>query len=121
MFNWFQKLDLNLEVEKIRLYFSKIDLPNWLIYNLPDFIWVFSFTSLLLIIWNMKISKESIIYVLIPLTLALASELGQFFSIVNGTFDKMDLLFYILGGLTSIIIISKSNHKKNENTIITYS
>lgn len=117
MFEWFEKINLGGAIEVIRDRFSSSDIPNWIVYNLPDFLWVFSFTSVILIIWDMKISKENIAYLFIPMGFGFVSEIGQFFSLVSGTFDKMDLLFYLIGGLTSIFIISNIKTKHNEKTI----
>lgn len=117
MFTWFEQINLLNEVELIRNQFSSYQLPNWIIYNLPDLLWVFSFTSLLFIIWNMKINRENITYLVIPMGLGIISEFGQLFSILNGTFDKMDLFFYLFGGLTSIFILRKFKTRNNEKTI----
>ena len=120
MFNWFQELSLTNEIELVRNHFSNYNFPDWIVYNLPDLLWVFSFTSLLLIIWNMKINKENIAYIIVPMGLGIISELGQLFSIMDGTFDKIDLLFYLLGGLTSVFIFSKLKTNNNEKTITTF-
>ena len=120
MFNWFEKINLSNEVRIIRDYFSNIELPNWIIYNLPDFLWVFSFTSLLFIIWNKKIEKENVFYILFPMGIGVLSEFGQLFSIINGTFDKVDIIFYVFGGLSSIYIISKFKINNYEKTVTTH-
>lgn len=120
MFDWFEKINLSNEVSIIRDYFSNVELPNWIIYNLPDFLWVFSFTSFLFIIWNKKIEKENLFYLLFPMGIGVLSEFGQLFSIINGTFDKVDILFYVFGGLSSIYIISKFKINNYEKTVTTH-
>ncbi len=120
MFDWFEKINLSNEVSIIRDYFSNVELPNWIIYNLPDFLWVFSFTSLLFIIWNKKIEKENVFYLLFPMGIGVLSEFGQLFSIINGTFDKVDIIFYVFGGLSSIYIISKFKINNYEKTVTTH-
>lgn len=67
-------------------------LPDWLLYSLPDGCWVYAFTSWMLIIWA-RFSP----WVLVALTLAIGSELGQLFSIVPGTYDNVDIVFYLFG------------------------
>ncbi len=121
MFSWFLQLNLSNEIELVRNHFSNYYLPHWILYNLPDFLWVFSFTSILLIIWNYTISRANFIYIFVPMLIGILSELGQFFSMVSGTFDKIDLLFYLFGGLTSIKMIAKLNLKNNEKALITSS
>jgi hypothetical protein len=120
MFNWFEKMNLSNEIETIRNYFVGIELPNWIVYNLPDLLWVFSFTSFLLLIWNKRIEKENLFYILFPMCIGVFSEIGQFFSIINGTFDKLDIIFYVFGGFSSILIISKLKINKNEKTITSH-
>jgi len=107
MFDWFEKINLSNEIEIIRGYFSNVQLPNWIIYNLPDLLWVFSFTSFLFIIWSKRIKKENMFYLIFPTGIGVISEFGQLFSIINGTFDTVDIIFYIFGGVSSILIISK--------------
>ena len=63
--------------------------------NLPDGLWVYSFTSVMLIVWQGSVSRDNILYVTIPLILAVVSEVGQFLGLIMGTFDVFDLLFYI--------------------------
>ena len=107
MFDWFEKINLSNQIEIIRGYFSNVQLPNWIIYNLPDLLWVFSFTSFLFIIWSKRIKKENMFYLIFPTGIGVISEFGQLFSIINGTFDTVDIIFYIFGGVSSILIISK--------------
>ncbi len=120
IFDWFEKINLSNEIEIIRNYFLNVKLPNRIIYNLPDLLWVFSFTSLLLIIWNKRIYKENILYLLFPMVIGVLSEFGQFLSIINGTYDTIDVIFYIFGGLSSILIISKFKLNNYEKTITTH-
>ena len=82
--------------------------PQWFIYNLPDLLWVFSFTSFLLIIWNKKISKKNCYYIIFPLIFAIIHEISQYFSIIDGTFDPIDLIFYLFGSFTSILLLKYS-------------
>ena len=57
----------------------------------------------MLIVWQGNVSRDNILYVTIPLILAIVSELGQFFGLIMGTFDVFDLLFYILAFILSFI------------------
>lgn len=116
MFKWFDNLNLADLTNSIREKFIYIDFPYWVKYNLPDFLWVFSFTSLMLIIWDKRITKENISYIVFPIGVGLFSEIGQLFGIISGTFDLMDILFYALGGLISSLIVINSKSYKNEKT-----
>ena len=76
----------------------KITLPEWIIYNLPDGLWIFSFINLMLIIWNGQSNINNLIWYIIPILVGLILE------IFYGTFDIIDVLFIILGGISSFYI-----------------
>lgn len=84
---------------------SKIELPNWIQYNLPGGLWTFAFTNFILIIWDYEVSKKSIIWVFTPLIIGVISET------VFGTFDLIDLLFIVIGATLPI-----AKNIKNQNS-----
>lgn len=112
MFKWFEKLNIDKCTNSIRNEFIEIDYPYWIKYNLPDFLWVFSFTSLLLIIWNNKIVIENISYIVFPVFVGILSEIGQLIGLINGTFDIIDILFYFSGGFFSTLILTNFKIKQ---------
>jgi len=86
-------------------------LPNIIVYSLPDGLWVYSFTATIFYVWNFKINNWSLLFSSVPVILGIGSELGQFFKIVPGTFDFIDIIFYLFGFILSISILT--NQKKN--------
>lgn len=108
MFDWFDTINLLDTISNFRVFtlpFS-VDLPNWFLYSLPDGLWLFSYLSLLLFIWNNKISKQNMHWLLLLPILAISSEIGQFFGIVPGTFDIIDLIFYTAGSVLPILFFT---------------
>tara|TARA_B100000795_G_scaffold216277_1_gene170160 strand:+ start:431 stop:805 length:375 start_codon:yes stop_codon:yes gene_type:complete len=87
------------------------NLPDWFLYSLPDGIWLFSYLSVLLLIWDNKISKHNIHWVLLIPSIAIFSEIGQLFEIVSGTFDITDLVFYLAGTILPILIFTTTYTK----------
>jgi len=63
---------------------------NFIRYNLPDGLWLFSGCLILRSIWN-KNNKMSQIYVIAFILFAFLFEIGQYFNITPGTFDIIDL------------------------------
>lgn len=118
MFKWFNSLNIARITNAIRAEFMHLNYPYWVKYNLPDFLWVFSLTSLLLIIWNKQIRRENIYYIILPLCIGLLTEIGQFAHILTGTFDIFDIIFYILGGIVSVLIVNKSNFNKMKKQVL---
>lgn len=88
-------IDTLTQSEKI----FKIGLPYWVVYHLPDGLWAFAFTSFFFIIWERKVSKKNIIWLLMPLVSAVLLEVSY------GTFDFIDLCFVIIGGSLPLLFI----------------
>ncbi|MDY0077381.1 MAG: hypothetical protein RBR87_08905 [Bacteroidales bacterium] len=110
MFDWFNKIGIGENIAKLRHENDlKNYLQNWIIYNSPAWIWTFSLTVLLGIIWNYKIEKDSVIVLLIPSLLGILSEILQKTKLINGTFDPIDLSFYIIGGFSGFLLIISLN------------
>ncbi len=72
----------------------RVPIPDLVIYQLPDALWLFSFLHLLKIIWVDENYEKLIL--LIGLFLALGHEFGQYFQVFSGTFDWLDVAFYTL-------------------------
>jgi len=118
MFDWFNKIGIGENIASLR-YENNLEnyLQNWIIYNSPAWIWTFSLTVLLGIIWNYRVDKESILILLIPIILGVVYEISQKKEIINGTFDSVDIICYIIGGFSGIILIRLLNHKHKNNLV----
>jgi len=118
MFDWLKKIGLAENIAIIRSELRINDLlQNWVIYNSPAWIWTFSLTVLLGIIWNYKINKDSLTILLIPSFLGVLSEIFQKTEFINGTFDFIDLFLYLIGGISGLLIIKSINYKHKFNVI----
>lgn len=119
MFNWFDKLGVSEIMKTIRnntLQYSN-ELPKWLVYSLPDGLWIFSYVCLMLYIWAETAIKKSLPWILVVPIIAILSELGQATNLVSGTFDTTDLMFYIIFSIIPFLLhnfltIKQSNYEK---------
>ena len=111
MFRWFDKLGASDFISVCRQHtIGQFSLPTWLIYSLPDALWVFSFTSLMLSIWRDKFSVQSIFWILVAPTIGLLSEIGQAVHLVRGTFDFSDLTLILIASSLPFYSLLK-NHQ----------
>lgn len=94
MFRWLDGLGLLDDLLMLRkVLCSPFErLPNWFLYSLPDALWFYSFISLFNSIWKWRISKENIFWFLIIIVVGLGSEVLQYFKMIRGTYDKIDLI-----------------------------
>jgi len=98
MFDWVDSLGLAGPVSALRngLSESMPPLPDWVLYSFPDAAWVYSFTAVNWLIWGTTDSRERSFWLALGVLLAAGSELGQWASLVPGTFDPTDLGLIVL-------------------------
>lgn len=83
---------LNLEVARKAV--ADVALPEWMIYSLPDGLWLYAFNSFGWMIAKGNARRSAI--GLFPFFIAVFSEFAQYFHWICGTFCPVDLFFYFL-------------------------
>lgn len=98
LYDWFPAL---------QVFKHNVNLPNWVKYNLPDGIWMYSVTSLMVFLWQKKVNYNSLGWIISGIIIAVVIEFFQKFGFFPGTFDWMDLCFYIIAFIfASIHLVS---------------
>src|SRR5690606_36662183 len=106
MFNWFDTIGILDLIQTFRNYFIGIKeiVPIWVNYSLPDALWVYSFTSTILLFEsNWKVLK---FWLLVPFLFGPLIEIFQLFRLFPGTYDPSDLLFTSIAFITRILIFN---------------
>ena len=113
MFEWSNYLFMGATIDFLREFTLSVRLlfPAWFLFSLPDGLWMFSYVSLILHIWNNEIKKQNLFWVISIPIVAILSELGQLLKIVPGTYDAIDLVFYFCGAILPIIFFEKNTFK----------
>ncbi len=118
-FQWIRTLGLGHALAFLRTPFSAASsiLPDWFIYSVPDSLWAFAYTLIIMALWaGSKSVWKYIWYATIPLLL-LGSELLQLSGSIRGTFSFSDVGWIIAGLVAGILTYAKTNNKPNyENT-----
>lgn len=114
MFNWYNNIGIGEILNGFRKFTIPIaeDIPEWILFSLPDGLWIFSYVSLMLFIWRNSVSYKNLFWILIVPILAIVSEIGQIFGLVKGVFDFTDLLLYTLGMTLPFIFFKQSINLK---------
>lgn len=99
-------IDLQPAIEYLRtaLGADRLHPDYWVTYSLPGALWLLAFQSLMLIIWNKQVNKSSFFWIFTPTLVALGGEFAQFLHITDGTFDLLDVIFYILATVCSFLL-----------------
>lgn len=86
---------------------SAFSFPDWLIFALPDGLWMFSLGLIIGAIWNFTWNSTSIFWYTCALCAGLLHELLQLTQVIPGVFDWMDMLFILCGGVLPMIWFKK--------------
>lgn len=105
MFTWVRYLGLEHKIDKLRIALSGTHLPEFIVYCLPNALWVISY--LLAADSLIDHNRHKIVWTTsLPLSAAIL-EGGQFVHLIPGTYDSLDLLCI----LTPLIIYTIYYHK----------
>ena len=95
MFNWFEQLGISGGVDAFRGLVSSDGLYGWVKYSLPDGLWLFAYMFLVDAIWNGSKLISSYIFIYSLPFFALLSEFFQYFGLLPGVFDWVDVASYL--------------------------
>ena len=104
MFKWFEKLGINGDVDTLRGLINADGVYGWVKYNLPDGLWLFAYMFLVDIIWNGSNAKVSFVFIFSMPIVALISEILQYYNLLPGVFDWIDIASYVFAILLFIIL-----------------
>jgi|TARA_B110000902_G_C14045786_1_gene489689 glycopeptide antibiotics resistance protein len=105
MFSWLKLLGFEESIIQLRTIFKNTQPSEFIIYNLPNGLWVISSTIFLLIIWENNYNKEFGFYFSLLLLMVILPELLQYFNIISGTFDITDLIVNFFGLVIPVFFI----------------
>jgi hypothetical protein len=81
-------------------YYMSANRPSdWVLYNLPDGLWLYAFLACLHLIWNGVPYRQFVKWLILAITLTFSSEFLQAIHLIPGTFDWYDLLAYSIASL----------------------
>lgn len=95
MFGWFDYLGLNECVMMVRNLLRTIQIPDIVKYCIPDGLWTLSYILFMDAIWRPIVKSQLVICSFIPV-IGTVSEILQYYHVMNGTFDIVDLLCYLV-------------------------
>lgn len=109
LFKWIDRFGLLDFAYRLRLNLK--DIPEWVVYSLPDGLWTFSYCLFIGTIWNFNLKKSFFFLVILPV-FAVANEIMQYFHIVSGTFDWMDVMAFLIAFTLGLFYIDNVRQKE---------
>jgi hypothetical protein len=105
-FAWLDTVGLGDWINYLRSFSQPLSshLPDWIVFSLPDGLWAFAYSLIIVEIW---LGSQSILkyfwFASIPL-LVIGHEVFQYFGLIPGTFSFPDLAFETAGIIAGILI-----------------
>lgn len=114
-FDWVNNTGLYGSLESIRsksVLWNSF-LPDWFIFSLPNGLWAFSYSLLMIFLWSKSTAVIKYFWIgSIPLVV-FGFELLQFSGNLPGTFCRHDLIFLAVGMGGGILLGTKTTKNKN--------
>lgn len=108
MFQWFRALGLDSLINWLRAGAGEASgWTYWLAYSLPDGLWVYALTALMILVWRDARSPVKYLWLSLGLIFGLGSELGQLAGFVPGSFDVIDLIVCLIAVAAALIFTSR--------------
>ena len=105
VFSWLRSVGLDPLIEACRHATAPMlaFLHAWSLNSMPDGLWVYSFTSFVLLVWHrVPNSIDKVLWVSAPGLLALGGEGLQWLGFVPGTFDVADTCACVVGATLAV-------------------
>ncbi len=104
MFHWFDSIGISNEIDWFRGLINSDGMYGWVKNSLPDGLWLFAYMFLVDAIWNGSKSISSYVFIYYLPFFALMSEFLQYFGLMPGVFDWIDVASYLFAIVLYIII-----------------
>ncbi len=107
MFRWVDALGAQPILNEARSHLKSFGTvtTQWFLYSLPDGLWVYSCTAYMILVWDRRLSLQSLLWLVLPISLAAGGEMGQALGIVPGTYDEIDLTLCFLGATAPFVFL----------------
>lgn len=96
VFRWMEAASLDGVLASARTLVAGVRLPGWLLFSLPDALWVYAFVACMALIWRGRPVRQAAFWMALGPALSLGSELAQLAGLVPGTFDRADFWLSVL-------------------------
>lgn len=113
LFAVLDKLGFGETIDHWRTAVSAVSLPEFVLYSLPNGIWVISYVLVIDGVFSSSPVATRLRWASVIPVLGVGSELLQGVGVMPGTFDWADLLCYAVPYLVYLIIIIKTNKYGN--------
>ena len=112
IYQWSLKLGFENELQVLRNFTQDIYLPGWIIYSVPDGLWMFAFVLSVFSVWNFELNSTSGKWIYAAILMGLGFEFMQAFVNGIGVFDWNDLFIMLISTAIALLMFSNNTVPK---------
>lgn len=114
LFSWLDRLGMTPVVRTWRQWTwgYKDYVPGWVIYHVPDFLWVYALTMIMAGLWWQETDRRRLL-IYTGLVMGSGWELGQLTGWIAGTFDPLDLIAEVIACFTALAVFCRSMERSD--------
>lgn len=114
MFSWFDTLGIGKPIAVIRLFTHDHfpTMPSWIVYSLPNALWLFSGLLCFHSVWDPTEHRPLILWCSLFVVIAFLWEIAQLAHLLPGAFDIGDIAGMIAACALCYIVVNQPNRKE---------
>jgi hypothetical protein len=105
LFSYLKLLNLDDLIDSWRMYTKNIHFWGHGIFYLPGGLWLYSYVYAVGMSWHRTINTNNLFWYILPILVAVTSEFGQYFKVIRGTFDWVDVTCYLLSAMLALFTL----------------
>lgn len=108
-YSWLEYFNVYNTIYNLRLAIPSylFFFPNWFIYSLPNGLWAFSYTAIIVTFWATRTEIVKYFWFSTIPIICMGYEAMQYMGVIKGTFCLTDLSFCFLGMILGLTIYKK--------------
>ena len=118
VFKWIEFIGMSKTVIKYRKFLNPLKsiLPNFILFSVPDGLWLYGYINYFGIVWKNN-KRIYVIFIIIGNILSIFVEILQKFRFFPGTYCNEDIYFYIIFEIVALINVGRflENEKSNND------
>lgn len=94
--------------------FQSFSPVEWVVYSLPDALWMFSLSLFILTVWEFRLKAGALFWLVTAGITGILLESLQYTGLIPGTFDRLDLILTAIAAVLPLFFVLKP-HKEMDS------
>jgi hypothetical protein len=115
IFDYLKLFHLDSIIDSWRMGVKMIRPFDGIVFCFPAGLWLYSYMYATGMSWHHEINTKNLFWYVLPVMVAISSELGQYFKIIRGTFDWADVACYLVSAILALFTLGLKMERFPQN------